>query len=227
VEVDEGRAGDAVRTIGMRTDDDDREHSLIATNDVVAHVADAMVRTLPQWGLQVADDARLVLDTKVTRFHVSEKNEAVGAVYRAEVRLEAELEGPGGDILWSGSASGDASRYGRKFSADNANEVLSDALLEAMGAMLRSPRLQEAWSGGPTLSGTVTTSAASTGPLSPSELLREVQRLKREGLADATIESWVERQELTAPLSADDLAEWKRAEVPESVIRVAVDLPVR
>jgi hypothetical protein len=226
--VRDGRPGDAATSIGTRTDDDDRMTTLLATNDVVDHVEAALRETLPQWGIQVDDGAPFGLDAQIVRFHVTETNHPVGAMYRGEVRLEAELARRDGTVLWSGSASGDASRYGRKFSGDNANEVLSDATLEALGAMLRNTRLQNAWMGVPeTDTASKDEPSAPAGPLTPAELLSEVRRLKREGLEAATIESWVGRQELTTTLSSEDVAEWKRAEIPESVIRIALDLPVR
>ena len=43
------------------------------------------------------------------------------------------------------TADGDATRYGRKFSNDNVNEVLSDALLEALADLLNHGGLQNAW----------------------------------------------------------------------------------
>ena len=225
----DGRAGDAPRSIGTRTDDDDQMTTLFATNEVVPYVADVMRSTLPQWGMLVEDTADLLLDATLVRFRVSETNNPVGAMYRAEVRLGADLKGPGGKVLWSGTASGDATRYGRKFSSDNANEVLSDAMLNAFAAMLRSPQLQFSWArtDGTATEVSASNSAPAAGPVSPSELLREVLRLMNQGFESKTIESYVSRQKLTTTLTADDLAEWKSQDVPERVIQLAVDLPVR
>ena len=68
------------------------------------------------------------------------------------VRLAVDFENPsrqwweaGGRELWEGSAAGDATRYGKKFSNDNVNEVLSDALIEAFAALLDHGGLQSAW----------------------------------------------------------------------------------
>lgn len=70
----------------------------------------------------------------------------MGATYKAVVELTAVLTA-GDRELWSGAASGDASRYGRAFSNQNVNEVFSDALLEAYAALLSTDGLQRAWAG--------------------------------------------------------------------------------
>jgi hypothetical protein len=102
-------------------------------------------------------------------------------------------------------------------------------MLEAFGAMLRSTKLQAAWVGtiGSDEAGTEPDETAAADPMSPVELLHEIERLMRQGFEARTIESYVGRQELTSALGPEDLEEWKEADVPESVIRIALDLPVR
>jgi len=142
VRVEDARPGDDAAAIGTRTDDDDRKHTLKALNEVEAYVSAVVGDVVNQWGIQTDDGAGLVLEIHLVQFHVEEANQAVGATFNASVRLAAELTA-GGD--WSGGSTGDATRYGKKFSNDNVNEVLSDALLEALAALLSDRSLHAAW----------------------------------------------------------------------------------
>ncbi len=142
VRVVNERPGEDPAEIGTRTDDDDRRHTLKAVNDVVEYVAEAIDDALTQWGIKTEDSAGLVLEIGLVRFDILETNQAVGATYNANVRFVAELKA-GGD--WSGGSVGDATRYGRKFSNANVNEVLSDALLEALAEIISDDRLRQIW----------------------------------------------------------------------------------
>lgn len=143
--VDERRVEDQFE-LGWRTDGDDRRHTLRATDDVGAYVAEVLEEVARERGLLLEDQADRVLTVEVRRFWIEETNQAVGATYKAVVDLTAVLR-VGGEERWSGAANGDASRYGRAFSNDNVNEVFSDALLEAYAALLSTDGLQRAWAG--------------------------------------------------------------------------------
>ena len=97
------------------------------------------------WGIDLTDDASQVLKVRLLIFKVLETNQVIGATYNAEVRFAYSLSKPGQEPAMSGSAEGDATRYGRKFSNANINEVLSDALLEALAYVFSDPRLQRVW----------------------------------------------------------------------------------
>ncbi len=142
--VRDARPGDNPQAIGTRTDDDDRRGRLTATNDVAEFVRDNCAELAAEWGVQVKDGAALVLDVALIAFKATETNQAVGATYEAETRFSAKLM-RGETEVWSGTARGDATRYGKKFSNANINEVLSDALLEAFATLLSSPGLHGAW----------------------------------------------------------------------------------
>jgi hypothetical protein len=142
VTVEDLRPGDDPADIGTRTDDDDRKHTLRAVNKVQPYLESVVEEVLHEWGIQTQDDANLSLNVILVRFSVLETNQAMGATYSANVQISAELTGA---AEWSGGASGDATRYGKKFGNDNVNEVLSDAVLEALASLLSSPGLQEAW----------------------------------------------------------------------------------
>lgn len=139
----DARRGDDPSKIGMRTDDDDRRHDLHATSDVLEFVETHFVDSAYDWGVDVDDAAGLTLEVKLMGLEIVETNQAVGATYNATVRLAYSLSG--GSEAHTGAQTGDATRYGKKFSNANANEVLSDALLEVYAAVLSDPALQRAW----------------------------------------------------------------------------------
>lgn len=137
------------RMIGIRTDDDDRRHELMATNDVGEFAASALSDQAREWGFPIVgeDEADKVLVVKLTQLKIQETNQAVGATYEAWITLELELLGGSGGEEWSGLVKGDATRYGKKYSEGNTNEVISDALAEALANALNDTGLRRAWGG--------------------------------------------------------------------------------
>lgn len=112
--------------VGEGTDDDDHLFPWRSTTPIPEFAREVFVRTAQGWGVQIQEGADRTLVVRLTRFFVSEKDQAVGSNYTADVRVAFELKGHDGALLSSGVASGDARRYGRKRSADNCNEVLDD-----------------------------------------------------------------------------------------------------
>lgn len=220
--------------VGSRTDDGDRRFELKTTNKVLPFVEQVLVQQLQYWGVSVENDADLVLTTRLRQFTVTESNQAVGATFGAEVQFAAELQNRAGDMLWSGSSFGDATRYGKKFSNPNCNEVLSDALLEAWSSLLSLGGLHDAWDRKVKLrmaDGESDSSAGAggrdTAPISATELLKEVRVLMEQGFESQTIMVYVSQKTLSAELHSDDLLNWKRAGVAEEVLRAVMMLPVR
>lgn len=144
--VEDARRG-APWSIGEGTDDDDETFPIVATTDVLPWL-DATVREVAEdWGVKTSRKAARTLTLRLTRFAVEESNKPLGSTYAAEVQLTFTLE-ERGRTLAEGAASGSARRYGRSRSADNCNEVLSDALKEALAEAFGHPRLQRAWASG-------------------------------------------------------------------------------
>lgn len=142
---EDDRQGEDPKSIGIRTDDKDRRHNLVATSDVPEFVEQILVETAKNWGIRFDDDAGLELDVHLLQFNLLETNQAVGATYNATVRLEYALRAGDAEPRVRSTVVGDATRYGRKFSNTNCNEVLSDAMLEAFAEMFSDPALQRAW----------------------------------------------------------------------------------
>jgi hypothetical protein len=55
--------------------------------------------------------------------------------------------GRDGQTLWSGNASGEATRFGRSYKLENYYEVLSDAVVNTVSSMLQSAEFQQALAG--------------------------------------------------------------------------------
>lgn len=225
--VEDGRTGDGPAEIGESSDDDDKMWPVRATNDVRSWTYDALQKTVSEWGIKIADGAPLVLVGKITGFRLEESNKAVGSTFHAEVKLAATLKSAGGAILWEGNAFGDATRYGKSRSEENANEVFSDALIEAAADLFGNEELQDAWVGKGTpraaASSASSSSASAEARVTPAALLAELVKLKKQGFDTDLLVDYVNKKTLTSELSADDLVKWKQAGMPQEVIKAALD----
>lgn len=176
LQVEDARGLTAPLTVGQGTNDDDLTFPVLASADPIAHIKDTLQAIAANWGLKAADQKQRVLTVRVVRFFVDESNKALGSVYTAEVRLTFALTSDGRKLA-EGSASGEAHRYGRARSAENINEVLSDALKEAFGDALANSQLQSAWTSGKGSAG-----GGSTAKESVEERLRKLDDLLQKKL---------------------------------------------
>ncbi len=58
--------------------------------------------------------------------------------------MHLTVVGHDGMTLWSGLATGDASRFGRSYRLENYYETLSDAVVNTVNSMLQSAEFQKA-----------------------------------------------------------------------------------
>lgn len=108
--------------------------------DVGAFVSAHMRELFDKAGLKTVDgDGAVTIKGEVTQFFVRETS-----IYRSEVAVHVEVVGPDGKTRWSGTASGDAKRFGRSYELENYYEVLSDALVNTVSSLLQSPDFQRA-----------------------------------------------------------------------------------
>jgi len=230
--LEDGRSADDAAEIGESSDDDDKMWPVRATNDVKPWAHVALQKILTEWDIKLADNAPLVLAVKLTGLKLEESNKAVGSTFHAEVKLAASLKSAKGAVLWDGTAFGDATRYGKSRSEENANEVFSDALIEAAADLIGNEDLQGAWAGNgspraaaPSSSSSATSSSGSSGAarVTPSALLAELVKLKKQGFDTDLLVDYVNKKTLTAELSSDDLVKWKQAGMPPEVIKAALD----
>jgi hypothetical protein len=207
--------------IGESTDDDDRVWPVHAANDVVAWSDEVLKKSAADWGVRLSPDAPLALDGRLMRFNLLEKNQALGSTYNAEVQVAFKLTNGRGQTLWEGTGAGDATRYGKSRSQENASEVLSDAIKEAYATVFADTALQNAWLGksGPVAS---TAPAAAAPGVSPDDLLAELVKLKKQGFTADLLVDYVNGKNLSSTLTADDMVEWKNAGMPQEVIKAAL-----
>ena len=129
-------------TIGEN--DEDAEPRPVTTSDDVGAFVGAHMRELFQHaGLKTVDsDGAVTIQGEVQQFFVRETN-----TYRSQVAVRLTVLSRDGRKLWSGLASGDASRFGRSYKVENYYEGLSDAIVNTVSSMLQSTQFQAALSG--------------------------------------------------------------------------------
>jgi uncharacterized lipoprotein YajG len=177
--VEDARRQQDALLIGQGTGGDDKIFPIHADHDVLAFVRDVTMSIAKDWGLSQDPPPARTLTIQVTRFSLDESNKALGSVYGTEVKLAYTLKDARGDLLATGATSGTAHRYGRAHSVENCNEVLSDALKEALANVLADQGVQQAWVSGQR---STTASAASAPRESPEERLRKLDDLLKKGL---------------------------------------------
>lgn len=123
---------------------EDQEPKPVKTkDDVGAFVSTHMRELFDKAGLKTVDSGGTVtIKGDVTQFFARETS-----LYRSEVAVHLTVVGRDGKVLWSGTASGEAKRFGRSYKLENYYEVLSDAIVNTVSSMLQSAQFQKALSG--------------------------------------------------------------------------------
>ena len=127
-----------------REDADKGQVKPVTTSDDVGAFVSTHIHVLfKQAGLNTVDsNGAVTIKGEVKQFFVRETR-----TYQAEVAVHITLVGSNGATLWSGTATGDAKRFGRSYLLENYYEVLSDAVVNTVSSMLQSPEFQKALSG--------------------------------------------------------------------------------
>lgn len=113
------------------------------TDDVGPFVSAHMRELFDHAGLKTVDsNGTVTIKGEVTQFFVRETS-----LYRSEVAVHLTVVGRDGKVLWSGTASGEAKRFGRSYKLEDYYEVLSDAIVNTVSSMLQSAQFQKALSG--------------------------------------------------------------------------------
>jgi hypothetical protein len=123
---------------------EDQTPKPVTTKDDVGSFVSAHMRQLfDSAGLKTVDSNGMVtIKGEVTQFFVRETS-----LYRSEVAVHLTVMGRDGKVLWSGTASGEAKRFGRSYKLEDYYEVLSDAVVNTVSSMLQSAQFQKALSG--------------------------------------------------------------------------------
>jgi Uncharacterized lipoprotein len=120
--------------------EDDKPKPVTTRDDVGVFVSTHMRELFNRAGLDTVDsNGAVTVKGEIREFFVRETS-----TYKAEVAVHLTVLGRDGATLWSGTASGDASRFGRSYRRENYYEVLSDAVVNTTSSMLQSTEFQRA-----------------------------------------------------------------------------------
>ena len=123
--------------------EDDTPKPVTTQDDVGAFVSKHMRELFSHAGINTVDTGGdVIVKGEVRQFFVRETH-----TYKAEVAVHLTVVGKDGATLWSGVASGEASRFGRSYLLENYYEVLSDAVVNATSSTLQSAAFQKALAG--------------------------------------------------------------------------------
>jgi hypothetical protein len=122
--------------------EDDKPKPVTTKDDVGAFVSAHMRELFGKAGIKTVDSGGdVIVRGEVQQFFVRETN-----TYKSEVAVHLTVVGRDGTTLYSGTTSGDASRFGRSYLLENYYEGLSDALVNATSSALQSTEFQKALS---------------------------------------------------------------------------------
>jgi hypothetical protein len=129
--------------------EEDKPKAVTTTDDVSSFVSTHIRQLFNEAGVKTVDsNGEVMISGEVKKFFVREES-----TYKSTVELHLTVTDQAGKILWNGLASGEATRFGRSYEAENYYEVLSDAVVNTVSSMLQAPEFQKAMSGhgiGPT-----------------------------------------------------------------------------
>jgi hypothetical protein len=110
------------------------------SSDVAAFVGDHLKDTLHGAGLNIVDGpADVIVSGEIRQFFVTEVN-----TYGGEVSVLLHVKNSAGKELWTGTAAGDSTRWGRSYKADNYYEAMSDMILRAAFNLLSTSGFRDA-----------------------------------------------------------------------------------
>lgn len=123
--------------------EDPKPKPVTTSDDVGAFVSTHMRQLFDRAGLKTVDsNGAVTIRGEVRQFYVRETS-----TYKSTVVVHLTIVDRDGKTLWSGLASGDATRFGRSYKLENYYEVLSDAIVNTVSSMLQSAEVQRALSG--------------------------------------------------------------------------------
>ena len=133
---------DNKEAIGENREDNDPK-PVTTSDDVGAFVSTHIRQLFDQAGIKTVDsNGAVTIKGEVKKFFVRE-----GSTYESEVAIHLTVIDQDGKTLWNGLASGEATRFGRSYKAENYYEVLSDAVVNTVSSMLQASDFQKAISG--------------------------------------------------------------------------------
>jgi Uncharacterized lipoprotein len=112
----------------------DKVRQVTTSSDVAVFVGEHLKEALHGAGLNIVDSgADVIISSELRKFFVTETG-----TYNGEISLLIHVKTTTGKELWTGIVSGDASRWGRSYSAANYYETMSNMVLSATYNLLNN-----------------------------------------------------------------------------------------
>ena len=123
--------------------EDDTPKPVSTSDDVGTFVSKNIRQLFDQAGVKTVDsNGEVIIKGEVKKFFVREES-----TYKSRVEIHLTVIDQDGKTLWNGLASGEATRFGRSYQAENYYEVLSDAVVNTVSSMLQAAEIQKALTG--------------------------------------------------------------------------------
>ena len=181
-----------------------------ADRSVPAHVTDTVHRLLEHWNLTVAPDGSRVLESELRLFEVEVESGAFNANVHVLFRLRDDEKET---YTYQAIHAGHDGTVGLRGKEANYNQVLSNALREAVVVLLSDTKFHEALRGN--------ANSIVVTVITPANLLNLLIPLQRSQVSEETLLQFVRDRRIRGPFTADDVAAWKEAGMPETVLREA------
>ena len=110
----------------------DKVRQVTTSDSVAAYVADHLKESMHGAGLSTVDSGgEISISGEIRQFFVTETG-----TYNGEISLLVHVKNAAGKDLWTGIVTGDSTRWGRSYSADNYYETMADMTLRAVYNLL-------------------------------------------------------------------------------------------
>jgi len=128
--------------IGINTEKSysDRDMPVTTKQKVSDWLTGRFATVFTQFGMDVVSGkGTFFVDAAVVDFLVTESSK-----YNANVSLKITLTAKNGAVVWEGTTTGSATRFGRSYKADNYYEALSNATISAVHGLLNDDSFKRA-----------------------------------------------------------------------------------
>ena len=208
-DVTDGRPGQADPAVIGRFRH--KEVEVHADRPVTAHVTDTVHRLLEGWNLTVAPGASRALESELRLFEVEVDKGAFNANVHVLFRLRDDDRET---YTFQAIHAGHDGTVGLRGKEANYNQVLSNALREAVVVLLSDTKFHEALRGD---AGSIVVTL-----ISPANLLDRLIPLQRAGAAESALLEVVEARRIRGPFTDADVAAWNEAGIPDAVLGEAI-----
>jgi hypothetical protein len=118
----------------------DKVLTVTTPDNVAAFVTDHLKESAHGAGFSIVDSgADINISGEIRQFFVTEIN-----TYNGEISVLIHVKNSAGNEIWTGVVSGDSTRWGRSYKAENYYETMSDMVLRASYNLLSNTGFHEA-----------------------------------------------------------------------------------